>query len=127
MSDMPVIRSSAAPQFTVPGLMVTGLAAPSRGAHETCVWRLALAENTPGTVHSVDREEIFVVLSGRAVATIDGDALELAPGDALIVPAQHPFSLANPYGEPFEAIAVLPVGGLAAMPAGTPFAPPWTA
>ncbi|HEY0994336.1 MAG TPA: cupin domain-containing protein [Kofleriaceae bacterium] len=124
---MPVIRSSAAPQFTVPGITVTGLAAPSRGARETCVWRLALAANTPGTPHSVDREEIFVVLSGRAVAVIGDDTLELAPGDALIVPAQQAFSLANPHAAPFEAIAVLPVGGLAAMPAGMPFAPPWTA
>jgi mannose-6-phosphate isomerase-like protein (cupin superfamily) len=124
---MPVIRSSAAPQFTIPGLTVTGLAAPSRGARETCVWRLALAANTPGTPHSLDREEIFVVLAGRAVAAIGDDTVELAPGDALIVPARQAFSLANPHAEPFEAIAVLPVGGLAAMPAGAPFAPPWTA
>jgi len=124
---MPIIRSAAAPQFTIPGLTVTGLAAPSRGARETCVWRLSLAAQTPGTVHSLDREEIFVVLTGRAVATLAGDTLDLAPGDALIVPAQQPFSLANPHAEPFEAIAVLPVGGLAAMPAGAPFAPPWTA
>lgn len=124
---MPIIRSSAAPQFTIPGHTVTGLAAPSRGARETCVWRLALAARTPGTVHTVDREEIFVVLTGRAVATLAGDTLDLAPGDALIVPAEQPFSLANPHPEPFEAIAVLPVGSLATMPAGAPFAPPWTA
>jgi mannose-6-phosphate isomerase-like protein (cupin superfamily) len=124
---MPVIRSSAAPQFTIPGLTITGLAAPSRGARETCVWRLALAANTPGTPHSLDREEIFVVLAGRAVAVIGDDTVELAPGDALIVPARQPFSLSNPHAEPFEAIAVLPVGGLAAMPAGAAFAPPWTA
>lgn len=124
---MPIIHASSAPQFTIPGLTVTGLAAPSRGAQETCVWRLALAPSTPGAAHSCDREEIFVVTTGRAVATVDGDTLELAPGDALIVPANHSFSLANPYAEPCEAIAVLPVGGLAAMPGGTPFAPPWTA
>src|SRR5215813_10558806 len=104
---MPIIASSSAPQFALPGLTVTGLAAPSRGARETCVWRLALAANTPGTVHSVDREEIFVVLAGRATAEVDGDRFDLAPGDALIVPARQAFSLANPHPEPFEAIAVL--------------------
>jgi quercetin dioxygenase-like cupin family protein len=124
---MPIVRSSAAPQFNISGLTVTGLAAPSRGACETCVWRLSLAGRTPGTVHSVDKEEIFVVLTGRAVATVHGETFDLTPGDALIVPAQHPFSLANPHPEPFEALAVLPVGGLAAMPEGAPFAPPWTA
>jgi quercetin dioxygenase-like cupin family protein len=124
---MPIIRASLAPLFTVPGLTVTGLAAPSRGACETCVWRLALAAHTPGAPHSLDREEIFVALTGRAVATVGDDRLELGPGDALIVPARQAFSLANPHDEPFEALAVLPVGGLAAMPEGAPFAPPWTA
>jgi quercetin dioxygenase-like cupin family protein len=123
---MPIIASSTAPQFTLPGLTVTGLAAPSRGARETCVWRLALAAGTPGAEHTVDHEEIFVALTGRAVATIDGIRHDLAPGDALIVPANQAFSLANPHGEVFEAIAVLPVGGLAAMPSGAPFPPPWT-
>lgn len=124
---MPIIKSTSAPQFTLSGLTVTGLAAPSRGARETCVWRLALEPGTPGTPHSVDREEIFVVLAGRATATVGGETHELAPGDALIVPPHQAFALANPGAEPFEAVAVLPVGGRASMPEGAPFAPPWTA
>src|SRR5262245_56475533 len=99
---MPIIRASAAPQFTIPGVTVTGLAAPSRGARETCAWGPALAAGAPGTPRSLDREEIFVVLTGRAVASVGDERLELAPGDALIVPARQPFSLANPHTEPFE-------------------------
>jgi quercetin dioxygenase-like cupin family protein len=126
--DMPIIKSSTAPEFNIiDGLTVTGLAAPSRGSRETCVWKLSLAPHTQGTPHSVDREEIFVVLAGRGLATLGGETIELAPGDALIVPREQSFSLANPGNERFDAIAVLPVGGLAAMPAGAPFAPPWTA
>jgi quercetin dioxygenase-like cupin family protein len=112
--------------FEVPFLSVTGLAAPSRGARETCVWRLSLAPGAPGTLHSVDREEIFVALSGRAYVCMGSDELELGPGDALIVPAGQRFSLSNPGTEPFDAVAVLPVGGRAALPDGEPFAPPWT-
>ena len=123
---MPIIKSSNAPQFNIEGLSVTGLASPSRGCAETCVWRLALASNTPGTPHTVDREEIFVVLSGRATATVGGVETELAPGDTLIVPPHVPFALANPHAEPFEAVAVLPVGGRACMPEGAAFSPPWT-
>lgn len=123
---MPVIRSSTAPRFNLPGLDVTGLAAPSRGARETSVWRLVLAPGTPGTLHTVDREEVFVALAGRAVATLGGAEHELTAGDALVVPAGAPFALANPGPEPFEAVAALPVGGRAALPAGAPFAPPWT-
>jgi quercetin dioxygenase-like cupin family protein len=124
---MPIIKSSDAPAFAIaPHLTVTGLAAPSRGSCETCVWRLVLDPEAPGALHTVDREEIFVVLAGHAVAIVDGERHDLAPGDALIVPAHRPFSLANPHPTRFEAIAVLPVGGRAAMPDGQPFAPPWT-
>jgi quercetin dioxygenase-like cupin family protein len=123
---MPIVKAAAAPQFELPFLKVDGLAAPSRGARETCVWRLTLAPGAPGAVHSVDHEEVFVVLAGRATATLGADAIPLAPGDALIVPAGEAFALANPGDEPFVAIAALPVGGRATQPHGQPFAPPWT-
>jgi quercetin dioxygenase-like cupin family protein len=123
---MPLIKSPSAPVFDLPFLSVTGLAAPSRGSRETCVWRLALAPGAPGATHTVDREEIFVGLTGHARATVGDDVHDLGPGDALIVPAGQPFALANPGGEPFVAVAVLPVGGLANFGPGAPFAPPWT-
>jgi quercetin dioxygenase-like cupin family protein len=124
---MPVIKESVAPVFEMPGLRVVGLASPARGSRETSVWRLAIPAGTTGTLHSCDREEIFVVLAGRAVATVGGETHELARGDALIVPADTDFALANPHGEPFEAIAAFPVGGQAVMPAGEKFTPPWAA
>lgn len=122
---MPVLPAATAPSFTAPGLAVTALASPSRGATETSVWRLTLAPGTAGSEHTLDREEVFVVLAGRAVATIDGDDQQLRPGDALVVPPHRRFSLANPHGEPFEAVAALPVGGRVHLPGGRPFVPPW--
>jgi hypothetical protein len=41
------------------------------------------------------------------------------------VPAGQTFDLANPYDEPFEAVAVMPVGGRATIPGDEPFVPPW--
>lgn len=122
---MPIIKASHAPQFESPSLQVTGLASPSRGSSETSVWRLALAPGAPGALHTVDREEVFVALVGRAVATVGSETFTVECGDALVVPPGTPFSLANPHGEPFEAIAALPVGGKAALPGGEPFVPPW--
>jgi len=123
---MPVIKSSTAPTFHIPGLDVVGLAAPSRGASETCVWRITLPPNTPGTPHFVDREEIFVGLSGEACVEVDGEQTVLACGDAVVIPAGQSFCLSNPGAEPFTALAVLPVGGKAALSGGEPFSPPWT-
>lgn len=124
---MPIIKSGSAPAFDLPGLHVTGLASPARGARETSVWRLALAPGSDGALHTVDREEIFIALAGRASATVGGETFAVAAGDALIVPAGVPFAIANPHGEPFEAVAALPVGGRAAYPDGEPFVPPWAA
>ncbi|HUQ05690.1 MAG TPA: cupin domain-containing protein [Kofleriaceae bacterium] len=124
---MPIIRSSSAPRFALPGLQVTGLASPSRGARETCMWRLVLAPGTPGALHTVDREEVFVATAGRATVSLGGVEHELSAGDALVVPAGEPFALANPGTEAFEAVVALPVGGRAAMPQGDAFIPPWAA
>jgi quercetin dioxygenase-like cupin family protein len=123
---MHLIKSSLAPAFEIPGLRVIGLAAPSRGASETCVWRITIAPGTPATPHAISREEIFVALSGEARIELDGRSQTLTPGDALVVPAGEMFSLSNPGAEPFSALAVLPVGGQAMLPGGEPFSPPWT-
>ena len=69
--------------------------------------------------------QIFVVLAGRAVATVAGCEQPVEAGEALIVPAGETFDLANPYDEPFEAVAVMPVGGRATIPGDEPFVPPW--
>ncbi len=122
---MPVVEARDAPNFGQDGLEVQGLAAPSRGATETSVWRLRLAPRTPGVAHMVDREEIFVALAGTAFVTLHGKSQALVEGDALIVPANEQFSLANDGDVPFEAVCVLPVGGRARFPGGEPFVPPW--
>jgi quercetin dioxygenase-like cupin family protein len=122
---MPIIKSCDAPRFELHGAIFTGGASPSRGARETCVWRTAIAPSTPGTPHSVDREEVFVAVAGRAHVTVDGEPHDLVTGDVLVIPANTQFALANPYDEPFEAIVVFPVGGRAKLSSGDAFVPPW--
>jgi quercetin dioxygenase-like cupin family protein len=123
---VPVISGATAPIFHLSGAVFTGLAAPSRGARETSVWRVRIEPNTPAAEHSLDREEVIVAIAGRAVAQFDDEHHEVQAGDGLVVPARQRFSLANPFDAPFEAVAVLPVGGRAAMLGGEPFVPPWT-
>lgn len=112
--------------FAQHGVEFIGLAAPSRGSKDNAVWRVRLSPGTAGTLHSVDREEIFVAIAGAAEVTMNGEQLPLAQGSALIVPAGQPFALANPSSDPFEAVVVLPVGARARVGSEPPFAPPWT-
>ncbi|GAB2721313.1 cupin domain-containing protein [Nocardia thraciensis] len=122
---MTVLRGATAPVFESDHVTAVGLTAPSRGAKQTCAWRFRMSPAAPAAPHRVDREEIFVLISGRAVAELEGERHELSAGDALIVPPDTTFSVSNPHAEPLEMVAVLPVGGRAVMPGMDPFVPPW--
>ena len=125
---MSLIRREEAPVFELPhapGVVFTGLASPKRGSKEVSAWRVKLAPKTPGTPHSVTREEIFVAIRGEAIVTIAGEAHRVSAGGAVVVPPSTELSLANEGDEEFEAVVVLPVGGQAVMPGGQAFTPPW--
>lgn len=133
---MPVIHSSNAPVFTysmpdvdaqpgIPHLTVRGLASPSRGSTQTCVWRMMVAPQTPARMGTVDHEEIFVVLSGNSTVILGDVEHHLGEGDTLIVPPDTMFGIGNPHDEPMEMVVVLPVGGRARIPGHEPFVPPW--
>jgi quercetin dioxygenase-like cupin family protein len=120
-----VISAPAGPTHELPGVRFTTLAAPSSGAAETSVWHVELAPDADAQPHRVTREEIFVGLAGRAVATLDGVEHPVAAGDALVVRPGVDFALAAVGGEPFRALVCQPVGGGAVLPGGEPFTPPW--
>ena len=123
---MTFIAGAAAPSFDFNGVNFTGLAAPSRGATENAVWRLKVG---PASIsagpHQLSREEILVALSGAAIAQIGEERHAFAAGDTIIIPAFVDFALDNPGDQPFEAIAIFPVGGRAILPGTAPFTPPW--
>ncbi|MBJ7354732.1 MAG: cupin domain-containing protein [Thermoleophilaceae bacterium] len=121
---MTVISSLLAPEFHADGTHVIGLASPSRGAKDTSVWRVTLDPGSSSPTHELEREEVFVALSGTATATIDGREHRVSPGDALIVPRDTPFSIASSDDAAFEAVCCLPVGARA-MVDGERFTPPW--
>ena len=121
---MTVISSSSAPTFEQGGAFVIGLASPSRGAREVSAWRLRLAPGSASPEHVLTHEEVFVALSGHAVATEAGTRHDVGPGDALVVTPGLPFVLANEGDEPFEAVVAMRCGGLAQV-ADERFAPPW--
>ena len=121
---MPVIAASTESTIRLADAEFTPLAAPSRGATRNAVWRVRVTGGEPGAEHTLDAEEVLVALSGAAVATLDGVAHPVRGGDTIVVPPGVPFSLRCD-GDPFEALAVLPVGGRACMTGGEPFVPPW--
>ncbi len=120
---MPVITATDAPVFNTGGATITGLASPSRGAADTAAWRVALHADHPSPTHSLDREEVFVVLSGAVTARFADHTETAEAGGALIVPAGEQFSLIAA-GADAEAVCILPVGAKASVD-GQSFTPPW--
>jgi quercetin dioxygenase-like cupin family protein len=94
---------------------VTALAAPSQGATDLSSWRATMAPGAKGPVHSIDREQVWMVLSGAFTLTQDGDEATVAAGQAVVVPAHVVRQvLSGPDG--FEAIVCMPAGGRASVP-----------
>ena len=120
---MPVITPEDAPTFDAGGATITGLASPSRGAADTAAWRVRFAAGHASPPHSLDREEVFVVLSGALTARYAGHAETAPAGGALIVPAGAEFALVAEEG-PAEAVCTFPVGGTALL-GGERITPPW--
>src|SRR3954453_15475442 len=125
---MPLIKRTDAPTFDAGGTSVIAYAAPSRGAAEVSVWQIELAPGSTSPRHHMDREEIFLGISGHAVADVDGVRHDLRAGDCLILPAGTDFTLHVPDAEPSRALACVPAGARAIMAAdGASFVPPWAA
>jgi len=121
---MQVIRAAEAPRFQLPGVEFTMLAAPSRGSKQLCTWKLTVDPGVRGdAAHTLDSDEVFMVLSGSVQVTPDGDAL--GAGDAVVVPAGEPISVTNLGETPSELHVVITAGFTATMPDGSTLQPPW--
>ncbi|WP_232665942.1 cupin domain-containing protein [Pseudonocardia sp. TRM90224] len=124
---MAVLTGPTSPTHDIGGARFTSLATPTRGSTDTSVWIVEIDPGTPANPHELTREEVFVVLSGRANVRLGSQELEAAPGDAIVVPPNTPFALAADGDEPLRAMCCMPVGGQARMHDGEPFTPPWAA
>jgi mannose-6-phosphate isomerase-like protein (cupin superfamily) len=79
----------------------------------------------PATPHQVTREEVFVVLSGRARVRLGDDVHEACAGDTIVVPRDTNFEITVEGDEPLQALCCMPVNGEARLADGTTFVPPW--
>ena len=88
------------------------------------MWLVEIDPGTPATPHSLTREEVFVVLDGVADVTLGVVRGTAAAGDAIVVPAEVDFEIANGGSTALRMLCCLPVGGQARTAEAT-FVPPW--
>ena len=78
---MPVLPAPSSPTHVLGGARFTSLATPNCGSTDTSVWRVELAPGHPATPHQVTREEVFIVLSGRARVRLGDEVREAGARD----------------------------------------------
>jgi len=119
-------RHGDAIRYEVHGFTMRSLAASTSGSGELAVWSVEAPAGASGPPHTMSHEEVFVVCSGRLVATVGDEEFEIGPGDALVVPPGREFAMSNPFDEPAEAVACTRLGMTATLN-GQLMAPPWAA
>ena len=99
---------------------------PDSRAFETSIWLVEVDEGTAATPHAMTREEIFVVLDGRADVRIGDDDMTAGTGDAIVVPAGATFEIRPSPGHHLRALCLSPVGNQARLRNGELVTPPWS-
>ncbi|MFF7900090.1 cupin domain-containing protein [Streptomyces sp. NPDC088817] len=107
------------------GRRPAGLAGPSRGGSEVSTWRGELGADSATPVHVIDREQVWMPLSGEFLVEADGRTERAGAGQAVVVPAGVVRQL-KAVGGPAEALVAMVVGGKAMLPGSEDRIPlPW--
>jgi quercetin dioxygenase-like cupin family protein len=114
---MTIIRANEAPRYVLPGAVIIGLAARSRGSAELTTYRVRLDAGSAMPRHRHDHEEAFTVIQGNVTTVLDGEEFATEPGDTVIVPAgtEHYVYAGD---EQADLIAAVPAGTVFILPDG---------
>ncbi|MFJ5774557.1 cupin domain-containing protein [Streptomyces sp. NPDC093094] len=124
-AHMYVVSESEQRTTRTPSGSMFALAAPSQGSAEVSTWRVELGADSATPVHIVDREQVWMPLSGEFEIEAEGEIRYAEAGQAVIVPAGAVRRL-KAVGGPAEAVVAMAVGGRAMLPGSEDKIPlPW--
>ncbi|MFI9649570.1 cupin domain-containing protein [Streptomyces sp. NPDC052040] len=122
---MYVVSESEQRTTKTPAASMFGLAGPSQGSAEISTWRVDLPADASTPLHIIDREQVWMPLSGAFEVEVNGTVEQAKAGQAVIVPAGAKRQL-KAVGGPAEALVAMVVGGKAMMPGSEDKIPlPW--
>ncbi|MFF3613912.1 cupin domain-containing protein [Streptomyces sp. NPDC002580] len=122
---MPVVRSSEAVVHEIHGGRFLSYASPRSGSEELCAWRTEIPAGLKAPAHTVDREEIFHLLSGELLVTLDGHTERITAGDTAIITPGTTVGIENPGRETAVSWVTTSIGLRAEMADGSVLTPPW--
>jgi quercetin dioxygenase-like cupin family protein len=110
---------------STPNAELASLATPSLGSTELCSWRVSMRPGAEGPVHAIDREQVWMPLSGSLAVTVDDVTSVVSAGQAVILPAGEVRQMRVEDG-PVEALVCMAAGGHATRPGSDERVPlPW--
>lgn len=71
---------------------------------DLAVWSVEMAAGAAGPVHSIDVEQVVVILDGELEVVIEGDPVTVGPGGAVVLPAAAERRLFNRAEVPVTAL-----------------------
>ena len=122
---MPVIRPPQAVVHEIHGTRFVSHATPLTGSKELCAWRGEIPAGTKAPLHTVNHEEIFHLLSGELLITLDGRTERITAGDTVIINPGATFGVENPSQETAISWVTTSIGLQAELADGTVITPPW--
>ncbi|WP_181786523.1 cupin domain-containing protein [Streptomyces phytophilus] len=123
---MKVITPTADRTVTTPNAAMESLATPSQGSTALSTWRVRMEAGQAGPVHAIDREQVWMVVSGSLAVTCGGRTETAAAGEAVLLPPDVLRRLgAAAGGGAVEALVVMEAGGSAVTEDGTRHPLPW--
>ncbi|TLS43433.1 cupin domain-containing protein [Streptomyces montanus] len=122
---MPVVRASDAVTHEIHGARFISYATPLTGSKELCAWRGEIPAGTKAPVHTVNREEIFHLLDGELLITLDGRTERIAAGDTLIINPGATLGVENPTDRTAVSWVTTSIGLEAELADGSRITPPW--
>ncbi|QKW53442.1 cupin domain-containing protein [Streptomyces buecherae] len=122
---MYVVNESEQRTTHTPSGAMFALAGPSQGSAEVSTWRVALDAHASTPEHAVDREQVWMPLSGTFEAEVGGRTEQVGAGQALVLGAGAVRRLRT-VGGPAQALVAMAVGGQATVPGSDEKIPlPW--
>ncbi|MER7185502.1 cupin domain-containing protein [Streptomyces hyaluromycini] len=122
---MPVVRSAEAVTHEIHGARFVSYATPRTGSKELCAWRGEIPAGTKAPAHTVTREEIFLLLVGELLITLDGRTDRIRAGDTVIVNPGATLAVENPTDHTALSWVTTSVGLEAELADGSRIVPPW--
>jgi mannose-6-phosphate isomerase-like protein (cupin superfamily) len=112
---MHVITQTEERTITTPAAVMVGLAAPSQGSSELSTWLIRMTPDGASPVHLIDREQVWMPLSGTFEFTVDDETVKVGAGEALVVSAGSVRQFRTG-AESAEALVCMAAGGQAGVP-----------